>query len=465
MKNNIALLLVLFFLSFSIHSSAQSWERTFLHSFGLAKGFDVIQTSDNGYVMVGEVDLPTGAIRHYIWLVKTDIDGNQLWSKVFDAADVTHDAGRAIIESSNGDLFIAGFNNAKASVMKTNANGEPLWVKNFGGLGRNAFQDIALDAMGNLILVGQFETTAGSNIHEVWAMGMNTAGDSLWSAKYLQPSDVGTTAMDISPLPNNDFLVTGSINGQGFSMKIDGSNGAEDWSNTYQLGSGDFLFSGAANDDMTSLLIGGTSAGVAGFSPILFETDLEGVLTNPVEFLSVSFGVITSLAPTTDAGFILTGSAYDFWSQSIEAGFITKLDNSLEVEWELTYEDSLDKQGTMIKQNPDGSYILAGSRQGGMWLKRIEGTSTPVDDLVIDYINIKVYPNPASNIVQIELPEKSKSNQLSISIYDTLGKLIKKEQLDGAINSINVEQIPRGAYHYTIQNSVAQLFSGKIVLQ
>ena len=457
--------LLLLFLFISSFSFAQSWERTFLHDTGLAKGFDVVQTADNGYVMVGEVDLPTGAIRHYIWLVKTDHLGSQLWSRVYDGGDVTHQAGRAIIEGANGDLFIAGFNAAKASVLKTNMNGDSLWTKDFGGQGRNAFQDIALDANGNLILVGHYEEEAGTGLHEVWVMGMNTEGDSLWSAKYFDPSSVGTSAMGIRPLTSDNFLVTGSVGGQGFSMEIAGVDGTENWSQTYQFSSGDQLFSGAPYNGASGLLIGGTISGVAGLSPVLFETDAEGAFTNTVDFLSVPFGAITSLTPTMDAGFILTGSSYNFWNQTADMGFITKLDSELEVEWELTFEDSLDKQGAIIRQDAEGSYILAGSRQGGMWLKKIEGSTTSADDLVINYLDIKVYPNPVSDIIRVIIPELLPPNNLSITIYDTLGRLVKKHNIEDRTTLINVQELPRGLYHYTVQNASYQLNSGELILQ
>ena len=91
--------------------------------------------------------------------------------------------------------------------------------------------------------------------------------------------------------------------------------------------------------------MGGTATGFADFFPILFKTNLIGDVTDSMKFLSVPFGAITSLAPTIDSGFILTGSSYNFWNQTSDIGFISKLDANLQVEWEFTFEDSLDKQG------------------------------------------------------------------------------------------------------------------------
>lgn len=462
--------LLLVLLSIANFSLAQDWEKTFLHDTGIAKGFDVIQTSDNGYVMVGEVDLPTGAIRHYIWLVKTDNDGNELWSRVYSGGGVFNNiaqkAGKAIIEDANGDLFIAGSNWNKASVFKTSATGDSLWTKDFGGQGINSFQDIVQDANGNLILVGQYETALSSNLNEVWVMGMNTAGDSLWSERYFDPTFGNTSAMDISPLSSNDFLVTGTLGDQGFSLKIDGADGTQAWSNTYQLGNSDNLFSGVINSDETGLLIGGMISGIAGFSPVLFETNAEGVFENNALFSSVPFGAITSIAPTNDDGFILTGSSFDFWNQTttMNIGFATKLDADLAVEWELTFEDSLTKQGASIRQNEDGSYILAGSRAGGMWLKKIMGISTSTDELATENMEIKVQPNPAYQTISLVIPESTNTDNLSMTIYDNLGRLVATNRISRATNLIDVGQLPRGMYYYTIQDGTVQLSSGKLLL-
>lgn len=465
MRNKI-FALVLFLLLISNLSFTQSWERTFIHNTGFAKGFDVLQTSDNGYLIVGEVDLPTGAIRHYIWLVKVDNSGNLLWSRIYDGGDISDQSGRAVTEAPNGDLYIAGSNNAKASVLKTNLNGDSLWTRDFGGQGANSFEDIAQDDFGNLILVGKFEEHVNSGQQEIWVMSMDTEGDSLWSARYFEPSSIGSSAMDISSLSSNKFLVTGKINEDGFAVKIDGFDGTQNWSNIYQMSTNSILFSGSPNSEESKLLIGGTMSGIAGYSPVLFETNSNGTLINFEEFSSVPLGAITSIEPTIDAGYILTGSSYDLWGQIPNmTGFITKIDTNLEVEWELTFEDSLDQQGATIRQYQDGSYILAGSRKGGMWLRKIIEQPTNSNELAVDYSNIKVYPNPAYDKINIAIPESIRTSNLSIYIYDVMGRIVEKCNLDDKINLMEIEHLARGSYHYTIQNSGCQLINGKIILQ
>ena len=460
---NISLLLLI--LSLPLLSLAQGWERTFQHETGWAKGFDVIQTADKGYVMVGEVDLPTGAIRHYLWLVKTDYDGDTLWSKVAHEWAIANESARAIFERPNGDLFIAGSNGQKARVWKYNANGDSLWTRDFGGDGINAFHGMAQNSLGNLILVGQYEDSLASSQQEVWVMGMDTTGDSLWSQTYFTPSFPSTSAMEIRPLSANDFLISGSIGGQGFAMEIDGSDGTQVWAKTYQFSTGDRLFSAAANEGGTSLLMGGNGTGFAGHFPILFETDLLGNITDTLGVFSVPFGAIASLAPTLDTGFILTGSTYDFWTNSSDIGFITKLDANHDVEWEFTFADSLDMQGAAIIQDSDGNFVLAGSRQGGLWLKKIANPSTSIDEEGLSSSRIRVYPNPAQHTINVEFLDPIPANRLSISFFDMVGSLVSTHPISNSQTHIEVERFPRGIYQYQIHTSRYRFGTGKLILR
>lgn len=465
--NRKPLLLLSLLLSLIPLSLAQSWEQTFIDSTGLTKSFDVIQTSDSGYVMVGEVDLPTGAIRHYVKLIKTDKDGNELWSNIYGTWNVADNKGRAIIELSNGDLLIAGTHTSKASILKTNANGDSLWTETFGGQGRSAFHDMVQDTSGNLIVVGELETGFNTAEYEVWVMGVSPDGDSLWAMSYFTPSSLGTTAHGISTLSSHDFLITGAIGGAGFAMTIDGTDGTEIWSKTYPMSSGDQLFAGAAQIGDSSLLVGGIGSNATGFFPVLFQTNLTGDVIDSTVMTSVPFGAITSISPTLDSGFILTGSSYDFWNQSNNIGFLTKLDANLDIEWEFTYQDSLDQQGAAVRQSPDGSYILAGSRKGGMWLKKIMADSMATSiDADLNAVAIKVYPNPAAKIVNIELPpEFEAQREVSISLYDQLGKLVNTWPIRNQDSQISLDHLPRGMYHYSISDSHSQLSSGKILLR
>jgi hypothetical protein len=83
------------------------WSKTF----GEGEGFSVQQTSDGGFVVAGyteaiayESDL-TLTIRD-VYLIKTDADGNEMWSETFDKNE--SDYGFSVQETTDGGYIIVG---------------------------------------------------------------------------------------------------------------------------------------------------------------------------------------------------------------------------------------------------------------------------------------------------------------------------------------------------------------------
>lgn len=59
--------------------------------------------------------------------------------------------------------------------------------------------------------------------------------------------------------------------------------------------------------------------------------------------------------------------------------------------------------------------------------------------------NVKIYPNPAENILNINL--LNFENQIfTVQIYDLAGKLIIENTLDKSINQLNIEELSKGMY-------------------
>ena len=100
-----------------------------------------------------------------------------------------------------------------------------------------------------------------------------------------------------------------------------------------------------------------------------------------------------------------------------------------------------------------------------MWLKKITENATSTGDVEIDFFHIKVYPNPAYNTLRIDIPESINTHNLSISIFDSLGRLVEKKSIRNNFNELDVGQFPRGIYQYTIQHSTYPLVGGKFMLR
>jgi hypothetical protein len=54
------------------------------------------------------------------------------------------------------------------------------------------------------------------------------------------------------------------------------------------------------------------------------------------------------------------------------------------------------------------------------------------DNLSYNKLNVKVYPNPASDLIYITIPEENSNGKTELSIYDLKGKLLQKRQVENA---------------------------------
>ena len=101
------------------------------------EGWSVQQTSDGGYIVTGETWYPgSPAWEIDVYLIKTDANGDTLWTKTYDRDERT-DVGRSIQLTLDGGYIIAGYTHIFATnydvyLIKTDAIGDTTWTMNLG---------------------------------------------------------------------------------------------------------------------------------------------------------------------------------------------------------------------------------------------------------------------------------------------------------------------------------------------
>jgi hypothetical protein len=132
------------------------WFKTFGGS-GNDEGWSVQQTSDGGFILVGWT-WSFGAGGFDVWLIKTDADGNKLWDRTFGGRG--SDYGYSVQQTSDGGFIMVGdtasFGAGWADVwlIKTDANGNKQWDRTFGGSGLDSGSSVQQTSDGGFILVG-----------------------------------------------------------------------------------------------------------------------------------------------------------------------------------------------------------------------------------------------------------------------------------------------------------------------
>jgi hypothetical protein len=148
-----------------------------------------------------------------IFIAKFDASGNFLWAKQLGGTG--YDYGSGIVTDASGNIHAicdfqgtvdfdpgAGTANLSSSgdhdiaIIKLDANGNFIWVKQLGGAGYDRGYSIALDAVGNVYGAGHFASTCdfdpGTNSYNLTALGntdafivkLDASGNFLW-AKHL----------------------------------------------------------------------------------------------------------------------------------------------------------------------------------------------------------------------------------------------------------------------------------------
>ncbi len=160
------------------------WTRTHGGS-GDDVGAAVLETQDGGYIVVGTT-YSFGAGGGDVWLVKTDAGGNVVWSRPYGGTD--SDAGWDLQPTADGGYIIAGQTRSFGAgdfdvyLIKTDSVGDTLWTRTFGGTD----DDRGFSACNflNGYLVAGYTASFGAGGDDMYLVGVDSVGNQLWSQTY-----------------------------------------------------------------------------------------------------------------------------------------------------------------------------------------------------------------------------------------------------------------------------------------
>ncbi|HTW90950.1 MAG TPA: hypothetical protein VMH22_04510 [bacterium] len=161
------------------------WDKTFG---GPAQDIarEILPTADGGYIIVGNT-LSYGAGVTDVWLIKTDSAGNKLWDMTYGGTKI--DKGCAAQPTTDGGYIVAaatesfGAGNYDVWLIKTDANGNELWDKTIGGAGYDAPNEILVTADGGYVVVGETESY-GAGGYDVWLVKTDADGNKIWDRTF-----------------------------------------------------------------------------------------------------------------------------------------------------------------------------------------------------------------------------------------------------------------------------------------
>jgi hypothetical protein len=247
---------------------------------GIGKAFSVVQTSDDGYALIGYTQ-NIGGYSSVCWLVKTGLDGNMEWNKTYETGSMN-----SIMQTDEGGYILAGETSSFGAggsdfwVVKTDPSGNILRNQTYGGQYGESVNSMLQTSDGGYALIGETES---------------------FGAKF------------------TDFLL----------VKTD-SFGNMEWNQTYDaIGGRDYAPYVIQASDGGYALVGKTQSSVIeGYDCWLIKTDSFGAIEWDQTYRVVGDPYPNSIVQTGDGGYAIAGGP-EYW--------LVKTDLSGNTEWNRTY--------------------------------------------------------------------------------------------------------------------------------
>lgn len=352
------ILILSFFTSINILCAQTTFQKTYGgNNTDIAKC--VKQTSDGGYFLIGST-YTSGAGNGDIYAIRTDQNGDTLWRKKYGSGDT--DLGYSGQQTTDGGYIFCGTTSgfsapgSKMYLLKTDLNGNLLWSKVF--LNGNAFSVLQTNDSGYIM--------TGTANGQLAIVRTDFTGDTLWT-KLIggAGNDIGSC---ISKTLDNGFIIVGYTNSFGlgnydmFLVKID-ANGNTLFTKTYGGTNDDRASAVQQTIDSGYILSGLTNSYGAGQSDIfLLKADSIGNVVWSKTMGGINNDEANSVQQTTDGGFAIAGFAnYSISSSSCHMVLI-KCDSTGSLVWHHAYgKSSYNDWGYAAQQTTDGGYIVTGT--------------------------------------------------------------------------------------------------------
>jgi len=356
------LLLFLSFISPAALFPQISFERTYGGS-GHEGGNSVRQTADGGYIIAGGTS-SFGVAGDDVYLIKTNALGDTLWTRTYGGDD--SDEGYSVQQTIDGGYIIAGLTSsygaggADVYLIKTDASGYTLWTRTYGGYSYDIGNSVQQTADGGFIIAG-VTNSFGAGESNVYLIKTDTSGDTLWTKIYGSADD--EEGYSVQQTTDGGYIITGDIfflsleTRDVFLFKTD-SSGDILWARTYGGVNNDWGKSVQQTVDGGYVIAGTKGFGFGNKDVYLIRTDSSGdtLWTRTYGGSDLS----NSVQQTTDGGYIIAGRTSSFGAGGADV-YLIKTDSAGDTLWTRTYGGDAGDAGHSVQLTTDGGYIITGS--------------------------------------------------------------------------------------------------------
>ena len=370
--------------------------------------YDIVETVNKNLIICGNLISTSNGYNSQFYLASTDSMGNQLWQKSFGDNDL--EKLLKIISLPDFSFLSVGYKSnpplSDIYLIKFDTCGNTIWDTTYSFPPYNS-QPTFLDERNNKILISSILRDTLSQFRHGLICVLDSTGTLLDSASILDTIPLTPVSCHIDT--NNTFsLLT-------WSRSIHTNYGT-----IYNLDSSLNLLTSHIFSNFQAAKYINDSQVVGGSGNILtIKGDTSGQIIWQ-NYTAEPYGEVNDI--TWKSGYSLTCGKIDIDQNTIAQGFILKVIDT-------TFINSISNE--LVLQNVD------------------------------------VYPNPTKENIFIKVDSQfiSKKQDLSITYYDTQGKIILKDKIIREVTISNLSHFRPGLYIFIIKSIDEIITKGQIVLQ
>ena len=328
-------------------------------------GNSVVQTSDGGYAIAGST-LSYGAGVSDVYLVKTDASGNMLWNKTYGGPG--NDYGTSVVQTNDGGYAIAGYTYSFGAgvsdvyLVKTDANGNMQWNKTYGGNSTDYGYSVVQTGDGGYATTG-YTASFGVSVNDVYLVKTDANGNMQWNKTYGGALNDGAWFM--ARTTDGGFAITGYTYSYGaggadiYLVKTD-ANGNMEWNKTYGGTGNDFGYSVIQNVEGGYAVASTTNSVSSGSDICLVKTDSSGNQLWNKTYGGPGYDYGYAVTQTSDRGYAVAGTTSSYGTGGYDA-YIVKTDASGNIQWEKLYGGFNSDYFASIAKAGDGGFAAVGT--------------------------------------------------------------------------------------------------------
>jgi TolB-like protein len=359
-------IITLFSLTFITTTNAQT---IFQKTFGGTNadwGNAALVLTDGRFMIAGSTS-SVGAGNYDFYLIQLDANGDTLCTKTYGGAQ--NDICTALRQTSDGGYVMVGNSETVTAggtdvcLVRTDSSGNLLWAKNYGGAEADEGFGVQQTTDGGFIVCGNTLSISSDLTSDIFLIKTDALGDTMWTREFTGIFD--DFGYSVVQADDGGYLVTGTTNSFGpgvydFCAVKTNANGLYQWSRTYGHFGLEYSYTMIKVTSGGYAIAGHTSSFGAGDVDVcLLRIDNGGNMLWAKTYGRDDSDVPNFLSETADGGFAIAG-----YTQDVSAGntnfFVGRTDSSGNMLWSKSYGGSNNDEAYSVRETADGGYLMVG---------------------------------------------------------------------------------------------------------